>query len=70
MPDPSEEQEHRAEAERLAQLPLAERRAILAMYRADSRNPKVPKLDRDFARRRVKALERYLRPRRKRHKEK
>jgi hypothetical protein len=59
-----EQQEFRDEAERLALLPVADQKAILAMHRADARNPKVPKPDRDFARRRAAALERYLRQRR------
>lgn len=61
MIDPAKEHEHRDEARRLAQLPRAEQRAIIAMHQADADNPKVPKRDRDFARDRAKALTRLLR---------
>jgi hypothetical protein len=66
MPE-SVNDEHRAEAKRLRLISRAEQRAFVAMLRADSRNPDVPKADRDAARRRALALERLLRlrPRRK-----
>jgi hypothetical protein len=52
--------EHRVEAERLAQLSLEDQRTIIAMHRQDASNPKVPKRDRDFARERADALENHL----------
>jgi hypothetical protein len=61
MLDPSREQEHREEAERLALLPVDDQKRILAMHRADAANPKVPKRDREFARERADALEKHLR---------
>jgi hypothetical protein len=60
MPEAAND-EHRAEAERLAQLPRDVQRQIVAMHRADAQNPKVPKHDREYARERAKALERLLR---------
>jgi hypothetical protein len=54
------DQEHREEAARLAELPVAEQKAIIAMHWTDARNPKVPKRDREFARERAEALERLL----------
>ena len=57
---PEQEQEFREEAERLALLPVADQRAIIAMHRADAANPKVPKRDREFAAERAKVLSRLL----------
>ena len=54
------EQEFREEAARLAVLPVSDQRAFVAMLRADAANRKVPKRDRDFARERADALERFL----------
>jgi len=65
MPEPNKEQEHRDEAERLARLPAAERRAILAWHRDIAANPKLRKADRKAARERADALERHLQHRRK-----
>ena len=61
MPDPAKEQEYHAEAERLAQLPKADQREIIALHRSVAGNPKVPKQDRQLARERADALERHLR---------
>lgn len=52
--------EYRDEAERLALLPVADQRAILAMHEADAKNPKVPKRDREYAAERAKALAQML----------
>jgi hypothetical protein len=60
-PDPAREQEYREEAERLAQLPLADQRAIIAMHREIAGNPKLPKRDRQAGLERAEALERHLR---------
>ena len=57
---PAQEQEHRQEAERLAALPVADQRAIIAMHKADANNPKVPKRDREYAAERAKNLARLL----------
>ncbi len=43
MPEPSKEQEYREEAERLAKLPRADQREIIALHRSVAKNPKVPK---------------------------
>jgi hypothetical protein len=53
--------EHLAEAERLAQLPLDVQRQAVAIIRSPADNPKVPKRDRDLARERADTLERHLR---------
>jgi hypothetical protein len=64
----TKEQEYRDEAERLAQLPAAERRAILAWHRDIAADAKLSKADRKAARERADALERLLQGRRrKRH---
>jgi hypothetical protein len=47
MPDPAKEQEHREEADRLAKLPRADQREIVALHRSVADNPKVPKRDRE-----------------------
>jgi len=61
MLDPSsKEQEYRAEAERLALLPKADQREIIALHRSVAANPKVRKADREAARQRAAALEKYL----------
>ncbi len=60
MPDPSKEKEFREEAERLAQLPREDQREIIALHRSVADNPKVPKRDREEARRLADALERLL----------
>jgi hypothetical protein len=64
MPEPTKEQEHRDEAERLAHLPVAEQRAILAWHRDIAADPKLSKGDRKAARERADALERLLQRRR------
>jgi hypothetical protein len=56
-----QEQEHREEAERLAELPRDEQRAILAIYRECAQNPKTPEHEREAGQARVEALERHLR---------
>ena len=60
MPDRSQEREFREEAARLAQLPRADQRAIVALHRSVADNPKVPKQDRDAARDLANALEKLL----------
>ncbi len=62
------EQQFREEAERLAQLPSADQRAVIAMHRADAANPKAPKRDRAYAAARADALEKHLRRLRRRRK--
>jgi hypothetical protein len=57
---PEQEQEYKEEAERLALLPIAEQKRIIAMHKADASNPKVPKRDREYAAERAKALARLL----------
>jgi hypothetical protein len=64
--DNNREQEHRDEAERLAQLPRDVQRQIVAMHWTDASNPKVPKPDRDIAKARAQALERLLKLRKRR----
>lgn len=51
----------RAEAERLALLPVADQREVIALHRSVADNPKVPKADRQAAADRADALERHLR---------
>ncbi len=58
---PEQEQEYRAEAERLALLPREEQRAIIAIYRECAQNPKTPKHEREWGQARVEAVERHLR---------
>jgi hypothetical protein len=58
---PEKEHEYREEAERLAQLPVADQREIIAMYRDIASNPKLPKRDRQAGLERAEALERHLR---------
>ena len=60
-PDPTREQEHRHEAERLALLPVEDQREIIALHRSVADSAKVPKRDREAARKRADALERHLR---------
>lgn len=60
MPNPTQEQEYREEAERLKALPLDVQRQIIAMHRTDADNPKVPKADREYARERMEVLEKLL----------
>jgi hypothetical protein len=55
------EDEYRAEAERLALLPPADRREVIALHRSVAANPKLPKADRQAAADRADALERHLR---------
>lgn len=69
MPDSQREQEFREEAERLALLSIEDQKRIIAMHRADAANSKVPKVDREFARERADALEKYLRRLRQRRKD-
>jgi hypothetical protein len=58
MPDPCDE--HRAEAERLADAPRGEQEAVIAWHREIAANAKVRKADRELARQRADALERLL----------
>ena len=60
-PDPSKEQEYREEAARLAQLPKADQREIIALHRSVAIDRGVSPANRQEARARVKALEKYLR---------
>jgi hypothetical protein len=61
MPDLEREQaEFRAEAERLADLPVPMQRQLVAEQRAIAADPKVPARDRQFATRRARALARHL----------
>lgn len=60
---PEQEKDCRAEAGRLAALPVDVQRAFVAMLRTDAANRKVPKRDRDEARERADALERFLKRR-------
>jgi hypothetical protein len=53
--------EHRAEAARLADLPRDVQRQLIALHRSVAENRKVPKRDRDAARERADSLERLLR---------
>jgi hypothetical protein len=55
------EDEFRAEAERLALLPPADQREVIALHRSVAANPKLPKADRRAAADRADALERRLR---------
>jgi hypothetical protein len=60
MIDPTKEQEYREEAERLAQLPVAGQREIIALHRSVASNPKVPEHERQAGLERADALERFL----------
>jgi hypothetical protein len=51
----------RAEAERLAQLSVADQQEILALYRQCAANPKVPRRERVEGLARVAALQQHLR---------
>jgi hypothetical protein len=61
MPDTTKEQEYREEAQRLAQLSIADQRAIIAQHRTIAADPKVTQADRALACERADALERHLR---------
>jgi hypothetical protein len=61
MPGNAKEQEHREEAERLAQLPRDVQRQAVALIRKAADDPNVGKRDRQEARERADALERHLR---------
>ena len=58
---PEKEQEYRAEAERLAQLPADVQKQAVALIRVPSDDPNVDERDREEARQRADALERHLR---------
>jgi hypothetical protein len=60
MPDRAKEQEYREEAERLALLPVADQREVIALHRSVASNPKVPKREREAGQERAAALERLL----------
>jgi hypothetical protein len=60
MIDPKKEQEYRLEAERLALLPVADQREIIALHRSVASNPKVPKRERQAGLERAAALEKLL----------
>jgi hypothetical protein len=57
----AQDQEHREEAERLAQLPRDLQRKLMAQHRAIAADRNVPKRERDEAKARADALERHLR---------
>jgi hypothetical protein len=61
MADDTNEREYAAEAERLALLPIADQKEIIALHRSIVGNPKVPKADRATAKERADSLERHLR---------
>jgi hypothetical protein len=54
------EREYREEADRLAQLPVEVQRQILDIHRSTANDTKLRKRDREAARKRVEALERFL----------
>jgi len=61
MSGESRQKEYAAEAERLAKLPRADQREIIALHRAVAGNPKLPTRDRRAAAERANALDRHLR---------
>jgi hypothetical protein len=65
---PEKEQEYRQEAERLAMLPVADRRKIIAMHREIANGKGVPKAERQAGLERAAALERFLKPKKKKQK--
>jgi hypothetical protein len=60
MSKPTDDADHRAEAERLATLPREVQAKALALIRAPADDPNVSKRDRDAARQRADALNRQL----------
>jgi hypothetical protein len=60
MPERANEQEHREEAKRLAQL-RADQREIVALHRSVANDKGVSRANRNEARRRADALEKLLR---------
>jgi hypothetical protein len=58
---PEQEQECRAEAERLAELPRDDQRRLIAQHRAIAADKSVPKADRKEAKERADALDKHLR---------
>lgn len=61
MLDREKEREYREEARRLAELPRADQREIIALHRSVADDGKVSKRDRELARERAEALARFLR---------
>jgi hypothetical protein len=59
-PDFAREQAWREEAECLAILPIADQEVILALHRSVAEDSKVSKANRQEARERLEALERFL----------
>jgi hypothetical protein len=59
-PDPAKEQAYREEANRLKALSRDMQRQVIAIHRATAADPSARKADRDAARHRAAALERYL----------
>lgn len=55
-----QEQEFKEEADRLRHLSQDDQQRFIAMLRRDAGNGKIPKRDRDYARERADALERFL----------
>jgi hypothetical protein len=60
MPEKSQQEEYREEADRLALLPKADQREIVALHRSVADNRKVPKPDREAAGKLADALEGLL----------
>ena len=65
---PEKKQEYREEAERLAMLPVAEQRKVIAMHREVAAGKGVPKAERQAGLERAEALERILRLKKKKRK--
>jgi hypothetical protein len=57
---PKQEQEYREEAERLAELPSVDQKAIVALHWSVVRDKEVSEANRNEARQRAKALEKLL----------
>jgi hypothetical protein len=61
MSNPSKDEEFRQEAARLALLPKADQRAVIALHRSVANDPRVSEANRAEARKRANALARILR---------
>jgi hypothetical protein len=60
MSNPSKDEEFRQEAARLAMLPKADQRAVIALHRSVANDPGVSEANRTEARKRANALEMLL----------
>ncbi len=60
MSEKHKQLEYRQEAERLAELPVADQRAILALHQAIAADKRVSKANREEARQRADSLEKLL----------